>query len=386
MVIKIGVVSDLHCHSKANNHGKRDSYILTDEDLPLFQDPYKSFVHLVEKGENLDVDILIMPGDFTNKACPDGLTKGFEIVTSINKLMNSKLLISNVGNHDVDSKALYDIDPLKNLRNSISSFPIDNKEFWSKGFYIKEFDLYRILIINTSHNHTNLINRDHGDISHESLMFIEEELQQIKDNKIGIAITHHCPIEHSHYNSGINDFMHNGDDLSKIIDKYNFKLLIHGHKHDPRIRNLQGGVNSPFIFSAGSFSAVQDKLLLGGTNTFHIITMHVDGPHKGKGNIETWFFCTAKGWQKNIKNQYFETKVGFGAYIDLDEYVENIIKKLELSPQKMCEWNDLLKDFNSLNFLIPSDLEKLQIKLKQKNVKSSPFTIGESIYLQYKEN
>jgi Icc-related predicted phosphoesterase len=385
MELKIGIISDLHCHSKKNNDGKRDSYLLTDEELPLFQDPYKSFIHLIESGEDIKVDILVMPGDFTNKACPEGLKKGFNIVCHINELMKSKSLISNVGNHDVDSRKKYNLDPLVDLKNTIKSSPIDDPTFWEKGYCIIESEFYRLLIINTAHNHFNKENAEHGDISEEALKYLEDELKLISDDKVGIAITHHCPIEHSHYNSGINDFMHNGDELSKIIDRFNFKLLIHGHKHDPRIRNGQGGINSPFIFSSGSFSAVQDKLLLGGTNTFHIITMILEGKNKGKGSIETWFFCTAKGWQRNIKNQYFEALVGFGAYLDLDQIADAIVKKIKNLPTQICEWNDLVRDFDSICYLIPSDLDKLKNKLSHKGVKSSPVTIGEPIFFIYKK-
>lgn len=388
MIVKIGVVSDLHCHSLKGNSSKRDSYLLSDEDLPIFQDPFKSLEYLIQNGENLDVDVLVMPGDFANKACPDGLVKGFSIINSISKLMNAKYLVSNVGNHDVDSRNTYGNDPLKNFKKEVDNFPLNlpllENNFWDKGYFIIEDEFFRFLVINTSHNHLEPANTDHGDISHETLKFLEDELKSLKDDKIGIAVTHHCPIEHSHYNSGIKDFMHNGDALSALIDKYNFKLLIHGHKHDPRIRQMPGGINSPFIFSSGSFSAVHDKLLLGGCNTFHIISLNLDGNEKGKGKIETWFFSTAKGWSKEIKNQYFEANVGFGAFVDINQLAENIVSLIKTKKNNIIDWDELEKNIPDINYLIPVDLEKLKTKLDQLKIKTSPFEIGSPIFLQYK--
>lgn len=388
MEIKIGVISDLHCHSLEKNKGKRDSYLLSDEELPVFQDPYKSLEYLINNGKKLDVDILIMPGDFTNMACPEGLLKGFEIVENLKKIMNSKVLISSVGNHDLDSHNTYSKEPLKKFQEISkkfpNNFPLNNESFWNKGYEIIEFDYLRILVINTSHNHFNKKNAEHGDISEDSLKFLEDELSLLNDDKIGIVLTHHSPLEHSHFNSGINDFMHNGDDLTKIIDKYDFKLLIHGHKHDPRIRKLPGGINSPFVFSSGSFSAVQEKLLLGGCNTFHIITLNVDGKYKGKGKIDTWFFSTAKGWSNEIMNQYFEPHVGFGAIVDIDNIAQEILNILKVEKNFMIEWEELEKKIPELGYLMTIDLNKLKDKLSKLNIKTSPFSIGSQIFLQLK--
>ena len=66
MKLKIAIFSDFHCHNKANNNNVQESYLLTDVVVDLYQDPFKSFKHLIESGVDLSSDILILPGDFTN--------------------------------------------------------------------------------------------------------------------------------------------------------------------------------------------------------------------------------------------------------------------------------------------------------------------------------
>jgi predicted MPP superfamily phosphohydrolase len=388
-VLKIAVLSDLHCHSLANNSNYQESYILTDKNVPVFQDPALSLSHLIKKSPSqFMVDIVIMPGDLTNKACPEGLKKGYDIMTKIKTELNAKDILYNIGNHDIDSRKKYSPEPLTNLKNISIEYPFDNSDlnnlFWEKGYVIKEYEKYFLLLINTAHNHTEIDKVNHGDIDLDTVRIIDEALDNIDNEKVGIAVTHHCPIEHSHYNSGINDFMHNGDSLIRILDKYNFSVLIHGHKHDPRIRASQGGINAPFIFSAGSFSAFQDKLLLGGTNTFHILEINLDGKFKGYGKIKTWFFVMAEGWSNTIRNQYFNSETGFGAHFDLNDMRNKIIDKLKKSTNQMRQWDELVIDFPLLNYIMSEDGEKLRMLLKNSGVKSAPFIPNEPIVLQYK--
>lgn len=386
-ILRIGVVSDLHCHSIENNNGIRDS-LITDEEVPIFQDPYKSFLYLIETTKKIEVDILVVAGDLSNKACPVGLKMGYNIITEISKVLNAEILVTNIGNHDVDSRKIYSSDPVKQVKELKPFFPFNSKEnfeyFWDNGFQILEFENYRLLIINTAHNHNDAKKTEHGDISEESLKFLEDNLDKLENNKLGIAVTHHSPIEHSHFNSGITDFMHNGDDLSKIIDKYGFKLLIHGHKHDPRLRQMPGGVNSPFIFSSGSFSAVRERLLLGGVNTFHVISLNLMGKNKGQGKIDTWFFTSTKGWNKDIRNQYFESEVGFGAFTNLDDLSSNIVDFIRSSSNNIVSWSEVVKTFPEIEYLIPTDIEKLEIILKQSRIKLSASIKEEFSSLQYK--
>jgi len=390
MVLKIAVFSDFHCHRKSNNNNIQESYLLVDEDLEIFQDPFKSFQKLINDGANIEADILILPGDFTNKCDPEGLAYGWQISQDIASLLKVQDIIPNIGNHDVDSRKKNDPNPFHLIQNFSKAFPFsnpdDNTSFWKDGYVIIENTNYRILNINTVHSHNDENMAKKGLIEQDALNEIQRKLTFSHGNKINIAVCHHNPIEHSHYNTGSKDFMHNGDELISILDNLNFDIIIHGHKHDPRIRYAPGGANSPTIFSAGSFSAFKNLLLQGANNTFHIITFECSESHLGKGIIDTWFFVPTKGWTQNIKNNFFDSKMGFGAIVDIRALAGTIVDWLSLQQENYMEWTELLKEFKELNYMIPSDLAKLKNELKLKNILISPFVYGEPSFVQFKKS
>jgi 3',5'-cyclic AMP phosphodiesterase CpdA len=391
MKLKIGIISDLHCHQLAKYpeeieyekthekfYKKEESYIITDKPLPLYQDPYLSFKELIKKkqlkGLNLDVDLLIMPGDLGNKSCPEGIKKGWEITQEIGNLMKAKNIVSTIGNHDVDSRNIFGSNSFNFIKGIKPNFPSKDKksnyEFWQKGYVIMEFDSYRILVINSVHSHTNKEQAEHGLFTDEALIGLEEELQDIRDSKLGIAVCHHSPMEHSRIGSKNNDLMYNGDQLIPLLDLYNFEIIIHGHKHDPMLRYGGGGGDSSLVFSAGSFSAIKDILPpAGGANTFHIVELTINKNARSFGTIETWFFIPTKGWKNEFPNPYFKNKVGFGTRIDIKEKAQEILIWFQKSTRKQLLFlNEFLPNFDELNYLIPIDFDRLIYELGKKNI------------------
>jgi predicted MPP superfamily phosphohydrolase len=404
MNLKIVVISDLHCHQVAKypeelaKHGfekKQESYILTDNQLPISQDPFLSFKELVRKlkdrGETLDSDILVNLGDFGNKSCPEGIKKGWEVTNEIAKLTNVKTVVSTVGNHDVDSRNIFDSDSFKFIKKlDINIFPtndkIQNELYWQNGFVITEYDKYRLLIINTVHNHINKTEAEHGLISNESLNLLEEELEKINDSKLGIAICHHSPMGHTRIGSNNTDLMFNGDQLIPLLDKYNFELIMHGHKHDPMIRYGGGSGDSSLVFSAGSFSAIKDILLPMGVNTFHIINLEIKGNARSTGIIDTWFFIPTQGWKKNVPNPYFKNRVGFGNSIDIKRKSQEILDWfINTANKKQLNYiNEFIPQFKEIEFLIPIDIERLHSELRRKRIIVSKGEITEETKIEFK--
>ncbi|KQS36828.1 metallophosphoesterase [Pedobacter sp. Leaf194] len=388
MQFKIGIISDLHCHNLDNNDKTQESYILTDVEVALFQDPNKSFKKFLKENPDINVDILLAPGDFANKCDSEGLKLGWNITKELGKLLKAQIIIPNIGNHDVDSRNNFGLGAFHHIKNLSKDFPFQdpkqNDFFWEKGYIILEQEHIRVVVINTVHNHVDVESAKNGLISQEAINELEVELAKIDDEKLNIAMCHHNPIEHSHFGSGSKDFMHNGDELIALLDKFNFDMIIHGHKHDPRIRYAQGGSNPPVIFSSGSFSAFKTQLLQGAMNAFHIISFETDGGKIGKGIIDTWFFIPTKGWMQGVKNNYFESRVGFGALVDLKTTANEILLWFQQSGERYCEWTDLLNDFPDLNYVIPSDIEKLKGLLKSKNILISPTSFNEPTFVHFK--
>lgn len=404
MFLKIVVISDMHCHQlgkypeeiKLSSYDKKqESYILTDNPLPTFQDPFLSFQDLIRKlnnnGKNLDSDILINLGDFGNKSCPEGIKKGWELTNEIAKLTNVKSVVSTIGNHDVDSRNVFGSNSFNFIKGlDIKAFPTNDKSqnhlYWKNGFVIIEYDKFRLVIINTVHNHIDRKEAEHGLISNESLNQLEEELEKINESKLGIAICHHSPIGHSRNGSNNTDFMFNGDQLIALLDKYDFEIIVHGHKHDPMIRYGGGSGDSSLVFSAGSFSAIKEHLLPMGVNTFHIINLEIKENARSTGIIETWFFIPTKGWMKNVPNPYFISKVGFGNSIDIKKKSQEILDWFtNKSDKKQLSYlQEFIPIFEELEFLIPVDIERLHSELKRRNIIVSKGEITEDSKIEFK--
>lgn len=388
MRLKIAIFSDFHCHNKANNNNIQESYLLTDIDVELFQDPFKSFKHLIENEVALTSDVLILPGDFTNKCDPEGLKYGWGLAKEIGNLLKVQSILPNIGNHDVDSRKKRGDNPFELIKTFADDFPFPknatNELFWDQGYVIVESETYRVLIINSVHSHTNEEMATKGLIDQITINKIEQELSSSSKDKINIAVCHHNPIEHSHYNTGSKDFMFNGDEIIEILDKMSFDIIIHGHKHDPRIRYSQGGANSPTIFSSGSFSAFKNLQLQGANNTFHIITFECSDSQIGKGTIDTWFFVPTKGWKQNIKSNFFEPRIGFGQVVDIKSLSARIHTWFVEGVTTYVDWSDFINTFNEIEFMIPSDIEKLKVELKNKNILISPIIFNEPTFVQFK--
>ncbi|MDI9857966.1 metallophosphoesterase family protein [Flectobacillus roseus] len=389
MKLRIAIFSDFHCHNKNNNNNTQESYLLTDVTIDTFQDPFKSFEILIKNDSTISADLLVLPGDFTNKCDLEGLQMGWDIAKQIGKLLNVEKIIPNIGNHDVDSRKIRNSDPFNDIKNFSLDFPFNDVElnsfFWENGYIIIEDENYRILNINTVHSHTTKEMANKGLIHQDAINNIEERLNKSLSNKVNIAVCHHNPIEHSHYNTGSTDFLNNGDELIKILDRMNFDLIIHGHKHDPRIRYSPGGINSPIVFSSGSFSAFKNLLLQGANNTFHIITFECNEDQIGKGIIDTWFFVPTKGWKQNIKNIYFEPRIGFGVKVDIRALSSKIHQWFDQQKDNIVSLDDLIETFQDIKFMIPSDVDKLKNELKNKNIFVSPVTLDEPTFVQYKK-
>ena len=404
MNLKIAVISDLHCHqlakypeenAKPGYEKKQESYILTDTPLPTYQDPFLSFKELIrrlnDKGENLDSDILVNLGDFGNKSCPEGIKKGWEVTKEIAKLTNVKSIVSTIGNHDVDSRKVFGPDSFNFIKGlDINVFPTNEKSqnelYWENGFVITEYDKFRLVIINTVHNHTDKKEAEHGLISNESMNLLEEELEKINDSKLGIAICHHSPMGHSRIGSKNTDLMFNGDQLIELLDKYNFEIIMHGHKHDPMIRYGGGSGDSSLVFSAGSFSAIKDILLPMGVNTFHIINLEIKENARSTGIIDTWFFIPTKGWKKDVPNPYFISKVGFGNSIDIKRKSQEILDWfINTANKKQLNYlNEFIAQFKEIEFLIPIDIERLHSELRRKKIIVSKGEITDETKIEFK--
>ena len=95
--------------------------------------------------------------------------------------------------------------------------------------------------------------------------------------------------------------MTNGSLLLELLGSGEFGrwLVVHGHKHHPKLTYASGGAASAVIFSAGSLSVdIQHELQGHSRNQFYLIDLPLNEIAKGRfvGRIEAWDWTNGRGW------------------------------------------------------------------------------------------
>lgn len=370
--MKICIISDLHCKYQLNITTQSETLLFSNMPRkPYSQHPVVSMLKTIENDESIKSDVLLCAGDIGDKADEQGIASGWTFIEEIRQKLESQIKIGIPGNHDVNSRRINGKDAFTYIKNFHEEFPTNNDDlnmkFWGNGFCIQVFNESMFLLINTVYDHENEINANSSNLKAGLISEIEREIKAINNEtiKYKICILHHHPIKHSNIsNWKDSDSLEKGDDLLNMLNINNFSIVIHGHKHQPRLCEYNGLL----IFATGSFSSFAN---LQGTNIspmFHIIEFENSN---NKGSISSWEYNVRDGWTKNL-NKYFPPKIGFGGNVDIYETAKSINFLLRKDNQPKL-YTDILYEIPELAYIIPEKLIKLGEILKSEfNLTVSP--------------
>ena len=379
--IKIAVVSDLHVFNGSSEDSKSPSTIGTADaqDAPE-RHPLRGLTYIIER-DKLSVDLLICPGGLSDKADPAALKFAWQKLNELKDQLGAKHLLATAGNHDFDSRNQHnDHDPKGNLQSLIPMFPGANEalcdRFWSRNFAVVEFEDVRILLLNSSafHGYGTGPNPEfhHGRISSRTITALRIALQG-GEKRINILVCHHHPIAHNPVDEADYSEMVGGDRLIDLLDsgEYGSWLLIHGHKHYPRLAYATGGASSPIIFSAGSLSAMLYQKIASRTrNQFYIIEIPIGDLDALDldlaGTLTAWDWINMSGWQPASINSGLPHQVGFGWREAPRTIATTIAKHLE-DKTEVVTGEELLVAIPKLRFLRPEELKDVVRRLRLSN-------------------
>lgn len=355
--LRIAVVSDLHCIHKSNDTASGITFLYSNLSMhPIARHPVYSLLNLLENDDSIRANLIICPGDISDKADEQGIISGWDYLKKIQAGLNAKHLLATVGNHDVDSHRKHPYTNSFQLLQSFSNdYPILDKinNYWSEKFALIEDDDYQILVINTCHNHFCKDDTNQSIIDPKTLEEINITLNNLKPKKYRFAFCHHHPVKHSNidiqYRDG--DVIDNGDILLQLLNKYDFQLIIHGHKHDPRLKME----NNLTVFAAGSFSSLMNIKELGADNCFHIIDLY---PFEKKGIIRSWIYAPTRGWEIRHDRE-FPCFTGFGSTTSVENIAENCSKYFIEEKKEIINYTNIKSKFPDISYLIPDDQKKL---------------------------
>ncbi|MEI3800524.1 MULTISPECIES: metallophosphoesterase family protein [unclassified Chitinophaga] len=367
--LTIAIASDLHCRYGDGKEGADVNTWLTSDlmEVPVERNPVAALKRTILK-ESLVADLLICPGDITDKTDKQGLISGWRYLEDIKSALSASELVATVGNHDVDSRKKLSEDPTNYLKRFSLKFPtsyeIQNTMFWSEHFCILELDLYDLLVINSSFNHIDEKSCYKSLIQASTLEKIEGLIEPIKNNgKVKICITHHHPIKHSNVDYEDGDSIERGDELIELLIKNNFTIHIHGHKHDPRLTLI----NDFPVFASGSFSSLMNLTDLTAQNVFHLIEIEYATK---KGKIRSWIYSRKEGWHQRM-DTYFPCNTGFGAKITIDEIADLCLAVVNKGADTVA-FSEVVNQIPEIIYLTPTQQRKLTDLLAARQVNFLP--------------
>jgi len=379
-MMKFCIISDLHCKYQQDYESSSESFLISNKPrVPYKQHPVAAMIKAIENDPDIKSDFLVCLGDLGDRADEQGITSAWTFLEEIHLKLGSKLKIGIPGNHDINSRKNDGKEPFSYIKEFHESFPTNdailNDSFWNKGYCILVHENVLFLMINSVVDHTDKDKANKAAISPTALAKIEEDLDHLQENneiKYRLCILHHHPIKHSDINNyRDSDSLDKGDLLIDILVRFSFNILVHGHKHQPRIREENG---LP-ILASGSFSSFANLQGTGLTTMFHVIELVED---KKVGIVRSWEYNIKDGWSK-AQNRHFPSKVGFGHHADLEDIARRI--KDSISDQKPKLYSDIKTLIPELDYLIPEKLSLLSntLKIKYKIIFQPEFPLEPAI-------
>lgn len=368
--LKIAVISDLHVGnargSDLNPKSSREVDVLVD-------DYVERFVKFI-KGNSITADYLVVPGDVSHGAEPRQIKIASGAIERFAKVLDVPL--SNVlfvpGNHDVNwgivkldmpegadghqYKSQYHMYRYVTFSDDETLFPClsegETRSIFEPPFFRSwAFDDLVAVGYNSSWDDGPIQEVNCGKISEGHLSQLESHLSKLELNsdKLAVFIVHHHPVVHSDVEIDDYSTLQNADKLLDLLHRYQFDIVIHGHKHQPRLQTHFAGVgNHMLIICAGSFSSSVHGFPPLTTNQFHLLHFDERDHTSGcvLGAMKSWIFTLERGWIRSFSTEGVgvDHEVHFGAYPDVTRLVDELKRIIEqlFETKQFMQWHDIV--------------------------------------------
>jgi Icc-related predicted phosphoesterase len=384
--LRLAVITDLHYTIDTTSPG---SAVRIQSAANTGLDPMDALISFVADNK-VEADILVCGGDITNRANQTAFTTGWNKLKQLRSSLNAKELISTTGNHEVLSRppdephlpgdSIHTHDPigwLQEIDDYPAAFGGDTDRrwiYWGRGYEIVDADLATIVVLNSCHYHLTMqpLEFERGKIGSVLLKDLKRQLVKRKHaKKLQILLLHHHPVQHPDHDVEGQIDMFNGHKLIEaLIETHSDWLVIHGHKHEPRLIRAQGAVWQPIIFSAGSFGARLNGTLATKTkNQFYVVNIRGVTDELGDlrmcATIESYYWSGTEWRTVSEIEQGLPNGCGFGPNINLSQLAVDI-KRILLSADGYSTWDELALALPNLKRLTPDEIRVLKMDLRDK--------------------
>ena len=394
MKTRIAVISDLHVGPGAR---AADLYVSPKgsshhpQEPVLDPDYLKRLEKLTKTTLNTEgsIDLLCITGDITDTGQPEEFRRASEVVLKISEILGvqEQQVVFVPGNHDVYWPVqTLGTDPFfQQQRYGPASLP--ELIFQKRNNQLLHGNLFQppywgawetknanIIAFNTAeHDGPQPTQGEHfGKISADTLeaakLYLEGRVPA--KEKFQICLIHHHPKIYQDPRSEYADFsaLVNAEGLLSILDSFKFDLLIHGHKHMPRVWTTGGGNSHPVVvLGSGSFSArLKPEWHEHMANHFHLIEIDRPSPANfstgstAQGVVKSWRYSLDKGWHEARHETGIHHHYPFGSnatYGNLVHQLEELVMSQLLNSQYV-DINTLLKSNSLVRFADPLQLHR----------------------------
>ncbi len=367
-MIRVAIASDLHAHTMDS---EAPSYLDVRHPATLAnQNPIEGLKKLISE-ERLKAELLLCPGDLGHQASPVGIQYAWKELHSLGTTLGAQVVTATAGNHDIDSRYIGDDHaPEHLLKGLLPQFPFSDDalsdRYWARAYVVLDREDYRLLVLNSSAYHGNTpTEKNYGRVDRQTLGDIEKDLKLRGKKNVNILLCHHHPQQHSELELGEEDYMRHGQLLLNLLGSGRFGdwIVIHGHKHHPKISYAAGGASAPVVFSAGSLAS---KLFIPAQsvsrNQFYLMSIE---PEQSRtfgvaGTVRAWDWAYGTGWIRSSEDSGLPADFGFGARSTASAVSGQIRPLIEPGP---IDWKSLLLQLPLLRYMLPSDMKLLEEEL-----------------------
>lgn len=376
--IKILLVSDLHAGS-CENPENPSSWLDQERDSTNAKaNPVVGLIETLNRAA-IHPDFLVCTGDIGNIGNPTGIAYGWEQIAKIRKELNIQNIITTCGNHDIQRpNGQTVVDPWAHVRNLSPSYPFDdihsNIKYFTNGFHVANYQPFRFIIVNSCAFHDNPAELERGKIAKATIDAIEAALQVDKGRYCcNIIAVHHHPHRYAEidYDKDYDSIVGGSEFLNMLETSTQNCLVLHGHKHLPRV-SLGGGLLArTVLFSIGSLSAIlYQKLATISSNQFYILELDSDSIASSGmvGDFTAWDFQYTKGWVPAVSRTmktHLPYKGSFGSKIDHVSCANTINGMID--GKRIVKWASIIRAIPHLRYASPYDIEYLQAMLTDRH-------------------
>jgi len=379
--MRILLLSDLHIGENAIDKSLNP---YKDISNPLLLDSFYKTINTEEKSKPFD--ILIIPGDFTNKSFLVEYHVGQNFIEELFTKVNfkHKEYVFVPGNHDIDWSIFKGIpakekerrkhhkyntliDKSHNLSGD-AVFSLTQEPFIRKW----EYDDFVVLGFNSAWHDDALKDDHYGIILDSHLGILEEHFKKLDAKKSKFFIIHHHLLNYKNPRADWLDFsaLQNAEALLDLLHKYDFDFVFTGHRHVPNFRRLNRSDLKPLnVLCCGSFSCEIHSSISGIVrNTFHIVDIDKKSSGTCQGNVYSYEFHQSKGWIKcnDQSNIQFKNPFGYKGQLPLAlTKLKNVVSELFKS-KTLIKWSEIVNEIPSMKYLTIDAKDKLSLQLCEK--------------------